>query len=189
MHRNEYEGFRREFDISNLITESKYISNRRLSAFKPIHIFISDTVNYPAYPVKNIVNDTYKVEYYNYWTELQREYNYSDRFPPFHFFIEFIEYDWAILTARPFTLPPNSPTDNPILNNSVHILLMGDYSNQVVDKFLRIKLLTLVKSLYKVIIQLDARGAVNKTNFIYTIPGMKNILHFLNTDGFRINTI
>ena len=132
------------------------------------------------------------MEFYNYKNLLVKKYNLENSFYlPFHFLIEYIEYGWNIFLTRPLTAPPQLPKNkkNNPLSNKIHILLMGDYKNQVFDLNLRIIIKNLIDSLFLMIRKINSNSTINKTNFLYVIPEIKNIFSFIIPSGYKINIL
>ena len=164
--------------------------------FKFNKVLLYDTVNNPFFPFSKIVNDTYKFEFPEYKRYIQTFiYGRVLDEMPFHFFIEFVETEYTIISTRSISRPADLSKvtlDIDILEkygdiflNSIHIVVLGDYSSQVSDIFLRRKILNLVETLY--VISLKMGSNINKAQFFYQLNLPKE--KFIPEHEFKNNII
>jgi len=174
-------------------------NRKRNSIFVPDGIFISDTYSYFTFPVKKIINDTYKFEFPQYVNEFEKNYfSYllNDEYLPFHLYIEYLENQWVILLTRPFTIQPIIPAPNDNnkstidkLRNKIHIVILGRYDTQIFDKSLRNILINLIEEFYNYIKMVNYSAGINKSNVLFVPEHLYSKLSFLNTNGFQLNKI
>jgi len=178
-------------EVTNL--EQFFLENEFRNFLPSKGVLIYDSVNNPFFPYKEIVNDTYKFEYWKYFRFLETSvFGQKLIFSPFHFFIEFVEINYVILNTRPISIsaPDNVPNLRKLKNkelinlykNTWHICILGDYKNNIPDIYLKRELNSFLISMYNILRKHGATPPINKSNFINCVN--LDCYKFIDTQEF-----